>query len=520
MAVLLHGLNIKMAQQCPPTHVTPRFTWTGTLSFKSLWLVIGMTVLTGCATSDTQSTGATAIVVESAHSSDPATATPPSTTSKTNAVYSIDLATALRLAEAENYQIALAEERIVQAKAEMRQAQFLLLPNLSVGASQYYQDGVLQEISGTALDVERAGRMAGLGSGAVGAGLAGTPGVRITTDFSEAIFAPLAARQNAKAAEAESRVVKHQTLLNVVIAYYELLRAKARVSVARDSFQNATELAETTSRFASTGEGLESDAERATVEKLVQERELSMAIEAMGVRSIQLAELLRLSHDTRLDPVEEDVVPVEIMPSDDALERLIATAVENRPEMNQLRFLLKREAYRFQEAQLDPFIPKLSAGFSTGGFGAGAGSSPGDLESRREFGAAIYWELEGLGLSFVQKRKARRSEQTQARLRFQETHEHIIAEVREGVIHVQSRKRQLDLAAKTVEHALRSFTLNRARVFENVGLPIEVLQSIQSLARARHLYVDAVVDYNQSQYRLYTALGQPPGSAFSKPSQR
>jgi outer membrane protein TolC len=88
------------------------------------------------------------------------------------------------------------------------------------------------------------------------------------------------------------------------------------------------------------------------------------------------------------------------------------------------------------------------------------------------------------------------------------------------VIHVQSRKRQLELASKAVEHALRSFKLNRARVFENLGLPIEVLQSLQSLALVRNIYVDAVVDYNESQYRLYVSLGQPPGSAIAKPARK
>jgi len=443
-----------------------------------------------------------------------------STVAETEEVFSIDLATALRLAEAEDYQIALAEERIVQAKAEMRQAQYLLLPTVSVGASQYHQKGKLQGTNGTTTEEERSGRMSGFGSGAVGSGLAGVPGVRATVDLAEAIFAPLAARQNANAVTAESLAVKHQTLLKVVLAYYELARAKARVAVARDSLRNAKELAETTSRFASTGEGLESDAERALVEKLVHERELAKANGTLRVQSVRLAEHLRLSQDTLLDPVEEDVVPVDIMSVDAPLKELIATALENRPEMNEHESLLKRADYRYKEARLDPFIPKLSAGYSTGKFGGSAGSSPGALEDRDEFGATIYWELEGLGLSFLQKKKARRSAQNQARLRLWDTREHIATQVREGVIRVQSQKRQLELASKAVEHALRSFKLNRARVFENLGLPIEVLQSLQSLALVRNIYVDAVVDYNESQYRLYVSLGQPPGSAIAKPARK
>ena len=62
---------------------------------------------------------------------------------------------------------------------------------------------------------------------------------------------------------------------------------------------------------------------------------------------------------------------------------------------------------------------------------------------------------------------------------------------------------------EAVTKARRSYALNRTRVFENQGLPIETLQAIQSLATAQSLHRDAVIDYNLAQFQLYTALGQP-----------
>ena len=43
-----------------------------------------------------------------------------------------------------------------------------------------------------------------------------------------------------------------------------------------------------------------------------------------------------------------------------------------------------------------------------------------------------------------------------------------------------------------------------------VGLPIEVLNSVRLLARARQDYVLALTEYNQAQLRLFVSLGQPP----------
>jgi hypothetical protein len=48
-------------------------------------------------------------------------------------------------------------------------------------------------------------------------------------------------------------------------------------------------------------------------------------------------------------------------------------------------------------------------------------------------------------------------------------------------------------------------------------LPIELLNSFQLLAGARLDYIDAIVDYNESQFAMYVALGQPPADALARP---
>jgi len=48
-----------------------------------------------------------------------------------------------------------------------------------------------------------------------------------------------------------------------------------------------------------------------------------------------------------------------------------------------------------------------------------------------------------------------------------------------------------------------------ARIRQKQGLPIEALQSAQALFTARQAYLQAVIDYNEAQLRLYRALGWP-----------
>ncbi len=48
------------------------------------------------------------------------------------------------------------------------------------------------------------------------------------------------------------------------------------------------------------------------------------------------------------------------------------------------------------------------------------------------------------------------------------------------------------------------------RTFNNLGRPIEVINSLNLLAAARIHLIDAIVHYDQAQFRLWVSLGSPP----------
>ena len=428
-------------------------------------------------------------------------------------LYQIDLPSALRLASAQNYKIALAIEKIAEASALHDQAKTLLLPSLTVGASYYRQDGQLQETGGAVGDVDRSAGYAGLGAGAVGAGAIQVPGVSLTADLSSALFEPLAAQQNAYAAKAGARAVTNQVLLDVIIAYYELVRAKAALSIAEEARDNAADLAQITGSFARTGEGLESDAERASVELLIRENGLLKARQAVQVRSAKLAELLHLDATVQLDPSAENVMPIHLVPQDRPLTDIVSEALRNHPEVKQQQALVDAAFLRFSQTKYRPLFPKVGLNFSTGEFSGGSNSSLDDAGSRSGFNAMIYWQF-----NFGDKARTnrQRSQYRQTQLEQLGAYDHIASEVTQSYAYLEALKKQISPCASAVERALLSLQLNRARVYEKQGLPIEVLQALQSLEITRRLYLNTVIDYNQAQYRLYTALGQPPSEVSSK----
>lgn len=425
----------------------------------------------------------------------------------TSGTMPVDLATALKLGNARNFQVALARERVKQAAAELRQKEYLIIPTVTLGASWHHSEGRLQESSGRIRDVSRNSAFFGAGAGAVGAGPVMQPGLSVTANLADVYFAPLAARQNHAAMKAASEAVDNRVAWQVAAAYFDLVRARAGVAVAAEAVKNVAELAKVTGDFASTGEGLQSDAQRAKVEELIRQRALEQAKETLAVTVATLAQLLHLEAGVNLEPVDANPVPVELTDASQPVEKLVAAALANRPEVRQSASLVRRAEQDLKNARYAPVVPNVSLGVSGGGLGGGVGGGIGQTDLRTDVNALVFWRWEGFGLGDRERVKARRSVVAQAEHSRTGVMDAIVAEVRQARAQVDSRRRQMAIAEEAVKSALESYELNRSRIFEKQGLPIEVLQAIQSLAAARRLHVDTVSDFNQAQFRLLTALG-------------
>ncbi len=426
-----------------------------------------------------------------------------------NASMPIDLAATLRLANANSATVALARERMNEAVAQSRRANAMLLPTITLGASVNHHEGRLQNSTGALSDVNRSAGFVGLGAGAVAAGPIQQPGVAITANLADAIFEPLAARQTRLAAEAGSAATTNNVSLAAAVAYFELVRAKAQLAIAVEARKNAADLARVTASFAESGQGLESDASRAAVENLVRDRNVEQAKENLKIRSIALAEALRLDAGVDLDPTEDAAALIALADANRGGADLLLVALENRPEVRQNEALVKAAKQRLRQAKYDPLVPKVSVGFSAGGFGGGGGSSLGNENDRHDVSAMVFWRLENFGFGALARARERKSRFKQAELEQLQALDRIASEVYGAKARAGARRRQLEIAKQAVERARTSFELNKSRIYENQGLPIEVLQAINSLAMTRRLYLDSAVDYNQAQFSLYTALGQP-----------
>ena len=408
----------------------------------------------------------------------------------------IDLATAVRLADERNVDVAIFLARIEAATARLNQARLMAVPSLRVGATDERHEGNIQETSGNVIDADRASQFSGA-SAALG------------LDIADAIFRPLVARQSHAAIVAASAANRQQVLMQVASAYVRLLQARAELAVIGRAHERAVDLARLTADYAESGEGLPADAEMAAVQPALWEQRRAAADERVVAANAELVRMLRLDAQVELAPVETEPPAVEIFSGTEDVAELIARAQDGRPENEQAAALVAAAEGDLAAERYGWFVPSVSLNISAGEFGGGPGSAILNTDDRYDRSLTLYWKFDGLGFGQHARVVERRAQLQELTLQREKLRDAIAAEVRESHARVVSLKRQIELADMAIEHARRAYELNRTRIFDQQGLPLEALQAMQTLASAELGALEVRTGLSIAQLRLHTALGNP-----------
>jgi outer membrane protein TolC len=445
---------------------------------------------------------------------------PPSLLSAT--VAPIDLNTALALAGVQNPDLLLARQRVVEAMALRQVAAVQMLPSINMGMNYDTHTGVLQQSNGNILTVNRSAVYVGAGANAVAAGTVNIPGIILTGNPAAQIYAYLASRQLVQEREFATIAMRNQVLLRVALAYSELLRAEGERAVALQVRDEGHEVARLTAAYALAGEGRQADADRAATEYARRQADVQAAEGRVLVASARLAEVLNIDPSLRLHPTDASVVPFPIVPDPIPISELIALALLQRPELAERRAAIRGALLTLDGAKLLPFSPNLLIGMSAGGFGGGSNLVRpvfGGFGGRTDFDAVGYWTLQNLGVGNLAMINLARSRLKASEFREIAVLDQVRAEVAEAYARTHARFAQIATTESAVRAGTNAYREDLLRIRERArnALPIELLDSFRLLARARTEYVAAIVDYNEAQFELYVALGQPPANALARP---
>jgi outer membrane protein TolC len=428
-------------------------------------------------------------------------------------VQPITMTEALQRAGVANPAIALAWEAVRESQAMQLKADVLLLPDLNAGCNFDLHRENLETSRGVFLPVNRQALYVGAGAGAVAAGTVTVPGVSLTAQLAEAWYEPQATREQVAGRRFDALATRNNVLLEVTARYLALAGAEADLRALQESEKELLKAAQVTSAFAITGVGLYSDAERARSDLLLEQNREERAQEAIAVASADLARVLDLDPSVRLRPAAEAIPLVQLIDPQQDLERLIQIALRNRPEVAARTADVAVSATRLREEVARPLLPFVSLGFSAGDFGGGSDQTDtrfGHVAPRVDIDAMAVWTADSLGLGNLALQRQRRAQLGEAQAQRARVIDQVRREVAAAQAEALARRRQLDLDLARVERAKAAYREDFLRIRNRQGRPIELMYSLRLLTAARQALVMAIVQYDQAQYQLFVALGQPP----------
>ncbi|HWG45256.1 MAG TPA: TolC family protein [Gemmataceae bacterium] len=446
--------------------------------------------------------------------------------------FPINLATALRLADARPLIVAAAQAGAWVAEAQLQKAKVLWLPSFMMNAAYMRHDGPIDFNGG--INVPQ-------GQNALGQNTPGSFGKPLNQNLNwfisgvslyqvvavtDAIFQPLASRQDLNAKRWDIQTAKNDALLETARAYFNVHRYRGQYAGALYCVEEGRKLvAAINEQKRDLVPAVEVDRGRNLLAYL--EQQAVSARENWRVASADLTQVLRLDPRAVVEPLEHDHLQLTLIDPSRSLDDLIPIGLTNRPELSAQQALIQAALVRIRQEKLRPLLPSiLITGFQTPGgmttqagiFGTGNGGKLNLWSFRDDISTQLVWQLQNMGFGNLALVKRRRGEQSRATAALFQIQDAVASEITQSQATLQSAAARVVQAERALQTGLVTFQKNleglgQTRRFENVleqvYRPQEVVYALKLLKLAFDEYFATVADYNLAQFQLFHALGYP-----------
>lgn len=412
---------------------------------------------------------------------------------ETNAVHSIDLATALRLAGAQSLDVKIAREKLAEAKAVHGSAVASFFPWIAPGIGYKRHDNNIQDVAGNIIEVHKQSYAPGATIGA-------------QVDLGEAYYKELAAKQLVRAADHAVEVRRQQTVAAAAAGYFDLLAAESAAQVAAEAVSISSNYEAQVSRAVEAGLAFKGDALRVRVQKERNQLALRRAQEELRVAAARLAQTLRLDPAVALAPQDSDLVPTTLVQTN--LSALVGEALTMRPEFKQNSAAVAAAREAEKGTKYGPLVPTVAAQAFFGGLGGGQHDDWGNFDHQEDYAVGLSWRIGPGGIFDFDRQRATTARRRITELGGEQLRDEVTRQVVEAATRGDSMRDQLATAQRAVTAAEEGFKLAQQRKEFGVGVVLETIQSEQELTRARLDYLKAIADFNKAQYALLRATGR------------
>jgi outer membrane protein TolC len=411
-----------------------------------------------------------------------------------DSTYPIDLASALRLAGAQNLDVQLARNAVDEAHANYASAVERFLPALVPSASYLRHTGRDQAVDGSLMDVPKH-------SDTVGAYLTAQIPV------GDAIFTALQTHQLMAAADAGATAQERDSGLATAQQYFSLVSARALVDVVSQALSISQNYEQQLNEAVRIGIAFKGDAVRVQTQTQRLQLDLTRAQQRQRLAASLLGQTLHLDPLVELTPAEREPAPLALAGLNAPPKELIRTALENRPELARSTAQIAAAEQAHRGAIYGPLIPTIGAQAFGGEFNGGPGDRTANGGPRGDYTVGLSWRVGPGGLFDWGRIRANGARLTAAQLSDERLRDQIGTEVVNGYTQVQSLFEQLRVARLNLNAAEETLRLTRHRKELGVGVVLEDIQAQQELLKARSDLVTIVTELNQQQYALLHSVG-------------
>jgi outer membrane protein TolC len=428
--------------------------------------------------------------------------------------FPISLAAALRLSDARPLVVGAAQAGVWVAEAELTRAKVLWVPSLIFAADYLRHDGGGPDFNKGILTAPSVNFFYGGG------------GLIQTINLTDAIYAPLSARQVLNSRHFDVQAAKNDALQRTADAYFLVHQYRGiyagtlyAVERGRDLFDRIKDLSEELVTKV--------EVERARNLLADLEQRAASARQEWRVQSANLTQVLRLDPRAVVEPLEHDHTQVTLIDPARPIDDLMTVALKNRPELASRLALVQAADVNVRREKARPLLPVVQlSGFQTPGgmsieggvFGLGPNSSLNQWVGRVDISIQATWQLEGFGIGNLARIKGQRGQQSRSIVDLRRAQDMVAGDVSRAQARVQSAAVRVLQADRALRTGIITFNgqiegMGETRRFGDVLMltyrPQEAIYSLKLMNTAFDEYFTTVSDYNRAQFELFHALGYP-----------
>jgi len=312
-----------------------------------------------------------------------------------------------------------------------------------------------------------------------------------------------ASRLTADIARLEEVGMVQETVRDVKVSYFNILKAEKVLLVAKQSVEQLTVHRETARGFYDVGLVSRNDLLQAEVELAGSLHFLVRAENGLEMAKAKLNTLLRreINAPVRLEDA------LSVLPYEKGLDASVVEALEKRPEIRShlLRVELAGSIVRLLKSEYYPSV-SLVGNYARYGDTPGLAGSPYKPQENWTVAALANWNFWEWGKT-TQRVAYGQSREKQAEHMLNNIRDQIKLEVKQAFLLLREAQTQIQVAQKAIEQAEENHRISAERYREQIGTATAVIDAQTILTKARSDYFSALGDFNIGRANLERAVG-------------